>query len=75
MRCSEGYHWNELTLKVHRPGCSHPAQVYCHPLPASISSLRTAVIYARARIDYDADPCSYCRRVDSLLRLLRRLRW
>ena len=74
MRCSLGYHWNDLTHKVHRPGCSHHAKVYCHPLPESINSLSKAVIYTRAWIDPKASPCFYCRRTDYLLRLLRRFR-
>ena len=74
MRCPMGYHINDRTSEVHRPGCSHHAKVYCHPLPECINSLRKAVSYTREWIDSDAVPCFYCRRVDSLLRLLRRLR-
>lgn len=60
MRCSLGYHWNELTLKVHTPGCSHPAESSCHPLPGSFSSLREAVNYAFYYVDFSVSPCYYC---------------
>ena len=60
MRCQLGYHINHRTGEVHRPGCSHHAEVNCRPLPASVSSLYAAVVYARVRIDSKADPCGHC---------------
>ena len=59
MRCPLGYHWNELTLKVHRPDCSHPAKVYCHPLPKFVDSLGEALDRV-VQIHPRATSCEYC---------------
>lgn len=72
MRCPMGYHINDRTSEVHRPGCSHHAEVNCRRLPASITSLSAAVNYARLWIAPEADPCSYCEEREESLRLRRR---
>lgn len=59
MLCQLGYHINRRTGEVHRPDCSHSAEVNCRPLPACINSFDMALDFATRNYPR-ADACGHC---------------